>query len=154
MLVHPPSYFGASLAPDALLAHYHAVADASPVPVLVYHIPKFTHVTLEPGLVGEIARHPNVAGLKDSSGDVKRFAAYSEVVPPGFSLLVGSGGLLYTALELGAAGGASPSDSSRRANAPESCMSSGRETRATPDASRRGSPPCMTRWWPPTGPAG
>ena len=103
-LVSAPPYFGSTLGPDALLEHYRAVADASPVPVLVYHIPKFTHVTMEAGLIGELARHPNIAGLKESSGDVKRFAAYSEQVPPGFRLLVGSGALLYTALELGAAG--------------------------------------------------
>lgn len=104
-LVSPPPYFGSTLGPGALLEHYRAVADASPVPVLVYHIPKFTHVTLDAGLVQELARHPNIAGLKDSSGDMKRFASYTEVVPEGFTLMVGSGALLYTALELGAAGG-------------------------------------------------
>lgn len=103
-LVSPPSYFGSGLSPEALADHYRAIADASPVPLLVYHIPKFTHVTMEPGLVGELARHPNIVGLKDSSGDVKRFASYTEAVPAGFRLLVGSGALLYTALELGAAG--------------------------------------------------
>lgn len=105
LLVSPPSYFGSALGAEALAGHFLAVADASPVPVLIYHIPKFTHVTLEPGLIGELARHPNIAGLKDSSGDLKRFAAYTEHVPEGFRLLVGSGALLYSALELGAAGG-------------------------------------------------
>lgn len=104
-LVSAPPYFGSTLAPDAIVDHYRAIADASPVPILIYHIPKFTHVVLEPGLVGELARHPNIAGLKDSSGDVKRFAAYSGLVPPDFRLLMGNGALLYTALELGGAGG-------------------------------------------------
>ena len=46
--------------------HFRAVADASPVPVILYHIPKYTKVTLEAGFVAELARHANVVGLKDS----------------------------------------------------------------------------------------
>jgi 4-hydroxy-2-oxoglutarate aldolase len=105
VLVHPPVFFAPALDSASIVAHYRAVADGSPVPVLLYHFPKFTHVEFEAGLVAELARHPNIIGLKDSSGDVKRFAAYTEAVPEGFRLLVGSGALLYTALELGAAGG-------------------------------------------------
>jgi 4-hydroxy-2-oxoglutarate aldolase len=73
--------------------------------VIVYHIPKFTHVVMDPGLMGELSRHQNIRGLKDSSGDLRRFADYTNVCAEGCSLLVGSGALLYTALELGAAGG-------------------------------------------------
>ncbi len=105
VLVHPPSYFGVSLSPSDLRDHYRAVADASPVPVLVYHMPKFTHVALDPGLMGELSRHPNVVGIKDSSGDLKRFADYTEACDSECRLFVGNGALLYAALELGAAGG-------------------------------------------------
>lgn len=105
VLVHPPAYFGVSLGSGDLRDHYLAVADDSPVPVLVYHIPKFTHITLDAGLVGELSRHPNIAGVKDSSGDLKRFAAYAEACEGSCRLFVGSGALLYAALELGAAGG-------------------------------------------------
>ncbi|MEJ2679419.1 MAG: dihydrodipicolinate synthase family protein, partial [Gemmatimonadota bacterium] len=63
------------------------------------------HVDLDPGLVGELTRHPNVAGLKDSSGDLKRFAAYTEACDDHVRLFVGNGTLLYSALELGAVGG-------------------------------------------------
>lgn len=105
VLVHPPSYFGVSLSPADLRDHFWAVADASPVPVLVYHMPKFTHVSLDPGLMGELSRHPNVVGIKDSSGDLKRFADYTDACDSGCRLFVGNGALLYSALELGAAGG-------------------------------------------------
>jgi 4-hydroxy-2-oxoglutarate aldolase len=50
-------------------------------------------------------RHPNVAGLKDSSGDIKRFADYTSACDKECRLFIGNGALLYTALELGAAGG-------------------------------------------------
>ena len=105
VLVKPPWYFGPFLPPAALLDHFRAVADASPVPVLLYHMPKYTKVTLEAGFVGELMRHPNVVGLKDSSGDIKRFADFTHACPKGCRIFVGSGALLYTALELGAVGG-------------------------------------------------
>lgn len=105
MLVHPPAYFGPYLPVAALLDHFRAIADASPVPVMLYHIPKYTKVTLEAGFVAELMRHPNVAGLKDSSGDLKRLADFTNACGTDCRLFVGNGALLYTALELGAAGG-------------------------------------------------
>lgn len=105
VLVHPPSYFGVSLSPADLRDHFLAVADASPIPVLVYHMPKFTHVTLDGGLMGELARHENIAGIKDSSGDLKRFADYTEACGDHCRLFVGNGALVYAALELGGVGG-------------------------------------------------
>jgi dihydrodipicolinate synthase/N-acetylneuraminate lyase len=105
LLVHPPAYFGPYLSPGALRDHYLAVAEAAPAPVIVYHIPKYTKVALEPGLVAELTRHENVVGVKDSSGDVKRLADYTNACAKECRLFVGNGTLLYTALELGAAGG-------------------------------------------------
>jgi 4-hydroxy-2-oxoglutarate aldolase len=105
VLVHPPAYFGSALSPAAMASYFRDVADASPVPVLLYHIPKFTKVTLEPGLVAELMHHGNIVGIKDSSGDIRRFADYTNACDAGCRLFVGSGALLYTALELGAAGG-------------------------------------------------
>jgi 4-hydroxy-2-oxoglutarate aldolase len=105
VLVHPPSYFGVSLSPSDLRDHFLAVADASPIPVLVYHMPKFTHVTLDAGLMGELARHENIVGIKDSSGDLKRFADYTEACGDRCALFMGNGALMYAALELGGVGG-------------------------------------------------
>jgi 4-hydroxy-2-oxoglutarate aldolase len=103
-LVSVPSYFGSTLSPAALADHYRTIAEQSPIPVIVYHIPKNTHVVIDPGLMAEIVRHPNVVGLKDSSGDIKRFAEYSNNCDKRCRLFIGNGALLYTALELGAAG--------------------------------------------------
>lgn len=105
LLVHPPTYFGPFLSPAALRDYFVAIADESPAPIIVYHIPKFTKVTLDAGLVGELIRHENIAGLKDSSGDIKRFAEYTTACAGDCRLFIGNGALLYTALELGAAGG-------------------------------------------------
>ena len=105
LLVHPPVYFGPFLSAAALRGYYQALADASPVPIIIYHMPKYTKVLLEAGLIGELTRHPNIVGIKDSSGDIKRFAEYTNACERGCRLFVGNGTLLYTALELGAAGG-------------------------------------------------
>lgn len=105
VLVPPPTYFGPVLAPGALREYFLAVADGSPTPVVVYHIPKYTRVVLEAGLVAELARHPNIVALKDSSGDMKRLGGFADACGEQCRLLVGNGALLYPSLELGAAGG-------------------------------------------------
>lgn len=105
VLVHPPAYFGPHISVAALLDHFREIAEHSPIPVLLYHIPKYTGVTLEAGFIAELMRHPNVAGLKDSSGDIRRFADFTGVCDSNCRLFIGNGALLYTALELGAAGG-------------------------------------------------
>jgi len=103
VLVRPPSYFPA-VAARALANYFRAVADASPVPVLVYNIPKYTHVSLPPELLQELSTHTRIVGAKDSSGDLKNLAAYREAAPK-WALFVGSGSLLLSALELECEGG-------------------------------------------------
>lgn len=104
VLVRPPSYFSAAATPESLAVHFRAVADASPVPVLVYNIPKYTHVSLAPAFLQQLTSHERIIGVKDSSGDPKNLAAYREAVPQ-WALLAGSASLLLTALELGCQGG-------------------------------------------------
>ena len=104
VLVRPPAYFSAAVSPASLADYYRAVADASPVPVLVYNIPKYTHLPIAAGLLRQLATHRNIVGAKDSSGDAKNLAAYRDAAPD-WSVFVGSGSLLYAALELGCDGG-------------------------------------------------
>jgi len=104
VLVRPPGYFASAVSPASLADYYRAVADASPVPVLVYNIPKYTHLPIAAGLLQQLVSHANIVGVKDSSGDAKNLAAYRDAAP-GWSVFVGSGSLLYQALELGCDGG-------------------------------------------------
>lgn len=104
-LVLPPHYFGAAMTSEALATHYRRVADASPIPLLLYNMPKYTHLTLDPGLVHELATHGNVAGMKDSAGDLKLLGAYLGAASDRFAVLTGHGGALYAALSMGATGG-------------------------------------------------
>ena len=104
VLVRPPSYFSTAASPATLVTHFRAVADASPVPVMLYNIPKYTHISLSPGLLQQLAGHERIIGVKDSSGDPKNVAAYREAVPE-WTIVVGGASLLLTALELGCQGG-------------------------------------------------
>lgn len=104
VLVRPPAYFGAVLTPAALADYYLRVADASPVPLIVYNMPKYTHVMLHDSVLRALADHEQVIGFKDSSGDLKVLASYRAAAPR-LKALVGSGSQFYPALELSADGG-------------------------------------------------
>ena len=104
VLVKNPFYFKSQMTFDVYLNHYTAVAEASPVPVIIYNVPVFTGVPLQSRLVIELAKHPNICGLKDSSGDVKLI---SEVVwnTDKFPVLAGAAPTLFPAMAAGARGG-------------------------------------------------
>ncbi|NLX35496.1 MAG: dihydrodipicolinate synthase family protein [Chloroflexi bacterium] len=104
VLVMTPSFFAEQMGGPALVEHYQRVADASPVPVLLYNVPKYTHVNMAPATVAALAQHPNIVGLKDSSGNITQMIGLLSVCPRDFSLLVGNGGAFLSAVALGACG--------------------------------------------------
>jgi 4-hydroxy-2-oxoglutarate aldolase len=104
VLVVAPHYYGDAMTPDALREHYQRVADASPVPVLLYTIPKYMHFALPAEVVAELARHENIVGMKDSSGDAGLLRGYLASQSDSFKVLTGSGSLLGEALGMGAYG--------------------------------------------------
>jgi 4-hydroxy-2-oxoglutarate aldolase len=104
VLVRTPSFYRAQVPVPALVAHYMAVADASPVPVLLYNYAAFTGVNLAPETIARLAVHPNIVGLKETSTDGAQFADLSGAVPDDFTVLVGSAPGAYTALSAGASG--------------------------------------------------
>lgn len=105
VLVVAPHYYSSSMSAQALKAHFTRVADESPIPVLLYNIPKYMHFRLEPELIAELSLHENIRGMKDSAGDMATFARYAESNSETFDVLTGHGGTFATALSLGARGG-------------------------------------------------
>jgi 4-hydroxy-2-oxoglutarate aldolase len=105
LLVVTPSYFRAQMGEAALVRHFTAVADAAPRPILLYNVPKFTGVVIPPAAVARLADHPNIAGLKDSSGDLGWLLAVLALVPSSFQVLCGAANVIQPALAAGAAGG-------------------------------------------------
>jgi 4-hydroxy-2-oxoglutarate aldolase len=105
VLVLTPFYFKAQMTPEALADHFRAIADASPVPVLLYNFTNVTGLNLTPDTVAALSAHPNIIGLKDSNGDIGQVAAVVARVPADFTVLVGAAATLYPAMTVGAAGG-------------------------------------------------
>ncbi|MFQ5817863.1 MAG: dihydrodipicolinate synthase family protein [Terriglobia bacterium] len=104
-LVRTPSYFKPQMDERALERHFRAVADASPIPILIYSVPQFTGLAVETPLVARLAEHPNISGIKESSGNIERITQMIAATPEMFSVLVGSASTLYPSLNLGARGG-------------------------------------------------
>lgn len=104
VLVISPHYFLKRMSESALLAHFRAVADASPLPVLLYNMPAYSHIVLSPAFVHEMAQHGNVIGMKDSAGNIPVLQQYLEAQNEQFKVLTGSGGTVVPALAAGASG--------------------------------------------------
>lgn len=104
VLAITPHFYRVEMTQDALVNHYLAVADASPVPVLLYSVPQFTNVTLVPETIARLSGHGNIVGVKDSSGDILNLAETIRLVPEDFAVLTGNGSALYPALCVGACG--------------------------------------------------
>ena len=104
-LVKTPHYFKPQMNPVAMAAHFRAVADGAKIPILVYVVPQFTGIALEAGEVARLSEHPNIIGIKESSGNVQRVAEIVAQSRPGFQVLVGSAPTLYPSLAVGAIGG-------------------------------------------------
>jgi 4-hydroxy-2-oxoglutarate aldolase len=105
VLVRTPGFFKSQMTTDAFVRHYTAVADASPVPVLLYNFAAVTGVDLLPAAVTKLAAHPNIIGMKESGGDVTRMNDLVTGTPDDFQVLAGTGVSFYPALCVGATGG-------------------------------------------------
>jgi len=104
-LVVTPFYYKPQMTAAALEAYYREVADRSKIPIILYTVPKFTGLELPLQTIAAMAAHPNVVGLKDSSGNMSAISETLKACPSEFSLFQGHGSLLFSALLLGAKGG-------------------------------------------------
>jgi 4-hydroxy-2-oxoglutarate aldolase len=105
VLVRTPAFFKTQMTGDAFVRHYTAVADASPVPVLLYNFTALTGVDLLPATVSRLAVHPNIIGMKESGGDAARINDLVSGTPERFQVLAGTASTFYAALSVGATGG-------------------------------------------------
>jgi 4-hydroxy-2-oxoglutarate aldolase len=104
VLVRTPSFFKNVMTSDAFVRHYTAVADAAPVPVLLYNVTMYTGVNLLPDAVVRLADHPNIVGMKESGGDIAQIADFISRTPNRFGVLAGSATTVFAALCVGAVG--------------------------------------------------
>lgn len=103
-LVKTPYYYKPAYKAEAFIRHYRAVADASPIPVLLYSVPIFTGISLEADEIVTLSEHPNIVGIKDSSGVIQRVGEVTARAEKSFSVLTGGAGVVFPALAAGARG--------------------------------------------------
>lgn len=107
-LVLPPFYYRGSMTMQTMIAHFRAVADKSPVPILIYNMPANTGgLDLDAATICTLAKHANIIGVKDSAGNIAKLAQIVAEVPETFKVFAGSASYLLPALAVGAAGAVS-----------------------------------------------
>ena len=104
VLVITPSFYRSAITQETLIKHYSEIADASPVPVILYSMPALTGIKIEPATIATLSDHRNIIGVKDSSADVAGFKQTVELCPKGFAVMTGNGTILLDALRAGATG--------------------------------------------------
>ena len=104
VLVITPHFYRSAISQDVLITYYSSVADASPVPVLLYSMPALTGIKIEPETVARLSEHPNIVGVKDSSNDVAGFSETVRLCPSEFAVMTGNGTVFLDTLQAGATG--------------------------------------------------
>jgi len=117
-LVKTPYYYKPAYKSEVYLRYYRSVADASPIPVLLYSVPIFTGVALDTPEILTLAEHPNIVGIKDSSGVIQRVVEVAAKAPASFRVLTGGAAVVYPAL----AGGANGAVLALASALPERCV--------------------------------
>lgn len=104
LLVVPPDYYKAAMRPEVLEAHFRVVADGVRRPLLIYSIPQFTGFSMDPAMIGRLSRHPNISGMKESSGNVAFDRDILGKVRKGFRVFIGNGMAAVEGFQQGAVG--------------------------------------------------
>ena len=104
-LVVTPNYYKKDMNEAALGNFYTMLADASPIPVMIYNMPGNSGVNVPSSLTLKLAAHPNITGIKDSGGNIVQISEVLAKAPAGFSVFAGSGSYLLATLVLGGVGG-------------------------------------------------
>ena len=104
VLVITPHFYRSAISQDVLIDYYRSVADAAPVPLLLYSMPPLTGMKIEPGTIAGLSEHPNIIGVKDSSNDVAGFSETVRLCPSDFAVMTGNGTVFLDALQAGATG--------------------------------------------------
>lgn len=104
VLVITPYFYKGPMTQERLFLHFSEVADHSPLPVLIYNVPQNTGVVIESATIAALGAHQNIIGAKDSAGNMGTISETIRLVPEGFAVMVGNGGIVYPSLTMGATG--------------------------------------------------
>ncbi|MEJ2636227.1 MAG: dihydrodipicolinate synthase family protein [Calditrichia bacterium] len=104
-LVIAPHYYKSQMKLPVLESYFREIADDSPIPVIIYNVPKFTGLEMSVDLIAALGEHPNILGMKDSSGNITYQQSILGLGLKNFQLLTGSANTLMPSLLMGAVGG-------------------------------------------------
>jgi 4-hydroxy-2-oxoglutarate aldolase len=104
-LVVTPSYYKSAMNHEALVTYYTMVADAVTIPVILYNVPKFTGVDIQAETVAKLAGHPNIAGVKNSTENIRQLIEFVARTSSDFAVIAGTASMLYGGFLTGASGG-------------------------------------------------
>jgi 4-hydroxy-2-oxoglutarate aldolase len=104
-LILTPYYYKSLMTPQVMIKHYHTIADASEIPIIIYNMPACSGIDLTAETIAELSKHSNIIGIKDSSGNIVKIGDIVRLTDPQFQVLAGSASFLYSALLVGAVGG-------------------------------------------------
>jgi len=104
-LIKTPHYYKPNMNTESFKDYYLKIAESSPKPIIIYNVPRFTGIQVASELIAELSNHPNIIGLKDSSGNLNFLSDVIRLVSEDFNILVGAGSVFYPGLILGAKGG-------------------------------------------------
>ena len=104
-LILTPGFFQSEMTTPALVDYFTQVADHVDIPILLYNVPKFARTNMNADAVARLSEHPNIIGMKDSSGNVPQLATFVRVSADDFNVMVGTAGAWYPALALGVKAG-------------------------------------------------
>jgi len=105
-LIATPWFYTSAMTDTRVIMHYTTIADCSPIPILLYNVPKFTGYRMPVSVTCKLSKHKNIIGIKDSGGNISKIAlVVNETANENFQVLAGSAGFLYPALAVGAVGG-------------------------------------------------
>lgn len=90
--------------PDGLYQHYTAVANATPLPIIVYNVPGRTGCNVDAPTLARLATIPTVVGVKEAAGNMTQMAEMLRAVPPGFLVLSGDDALTVPLMSIGGRG--------------------------------------------------
>lgn len=101
-LLLTPNYYGDAMGDEAQYQFFTDVADQADIPVMIYNVTKFTHINISPSVVTKLSQHPNILGMKDSSGNIAQLVKFQiSGLDPEFNLLVGTASAWNPAMQIG-----------------------------------------------------
>ena len=104
-LIITPSFYKSGMNHNAFITYYTTIADSISIPLIIYNVTKFTNVNIAVETITELAQHPNIIGIKDSTENIAQISETINNTPDDFIVFVGTGSVLLPGLNAGANGG-------------------------------------------------